>query len=226
MTAVLVTRPAGGADPLVAELERRGYQAVAVPTVATRPLTVDWPDLTKYDWIVVTSAAGVSTLPDASTFSGRWAAVGRPTAQALRGRGFEVSLVPEQANGAALAQAISQENPSRVLLVRGSIAADDLPALLRARGAKVDEVVSYESVEGPDSSREALARAHVAAVVFASGSAVRGFLKLGGSTDLPAITIGPRTSAVAREAGFTVLAEAASQSADELATAVEKVIPR
>src|SRR5207245_11253071 len=62
-------------------------------------------------------------------------------------------------------------------------------------------------------------------VVFASGSAVRGFMKLGGATNLPAITIGPRTSAVARDSGFKVVAEAAGTSARHLAAAVTQAIP-
>jgi uroporphyrinogen-III synthase len=225
VTAILVTRPAGQADPLVAELERRGYTVHAVPAIATRALDVAWPDLAAYDWIAVTSAAGVETLPGLTTFSGRWAVVGKATAAALRARGVEASVVPDEARGADLAGAIPEPRGSRVLLVRGSLAADDLPSILRARGADVDEVVSYETIEGPESSRAPLARAAFAAAVFASGSAVRGFVKLGGSTDVPAITIGPRTTAVAREAGFTVIAEAAGRSAGELAAAVERVIP-
>lgn len=225
MTAILVTRPAGVADPLVTELERRGYTVHAVPAVATRKLELAWPDLGRYDWIAVTSANGVETLPDLAAFGGRWAAVGQATAGALQARGVEVSVIPDEANGAALAEAIPEAAGSRVLLVRGNLARDDLPLGLRERGATVDEVVSYETVEGPESSRASVASVDVAAVVFASGSAVRGFVKLGGRRDLPAITIGPRTTAVARELGFTVLAEANGQSAAELAAAVQRVIP-
>jgi uroporphyrinogen-III synthase len=220
VTAIIVTRPAGRADPLVAELERRGYTVHAVPAIATRALDVTWPDLAAYDWIAVTSGAGVETLPRLTAFGGRWAAVGKATAEALRGRGVEASMVPDDANGAALAEAIPDPDGVRVLLVRGNLGSDELPAALRGRGAIVDEVVSYETVEGPESSREAVAAVEADAVVFASGSAVRGFVRLGGG-----ITIGPRTTAAAREAGFTVLAQAKGQSAAELAAAVETVIP-
>jgi porphobilinogen synthase len=65
------------------------------------------------------------------------------------------------------------------------------------------------------------------AVVFASGSAVRGFLKLGGHAgDYPAITIGPRTSEAARGAGFAVAAEATTQDVIAMAAAVERTIPK
>lgn len=223
-----MTRPAGVADSLVAELESRGYHVVAVPTVATRPLRVDWPALESFEWIVVTSAAGVAALPD--TPSGpHWAAVGQATAEALRARGVEADFVPVESNGRALGEALPDPSGARILLVRASGADPDLPSALRRRGAEVTEVTAYETVEGPDQSRgelqHAVADRGLAAVVFASASAVRGFLNLGGTTALPAITIGPRTGIVARELGFTVAAEAAGPSVRQLAEATERAIP-
>ena len=61
---VLVTRPAGEADPLVAALRSRGYRALAVPTVVTHeqapggPLDDALADPVGWDWILVTSATG------------------------------------------------------------------------------------------------------------------------------------------------------------------------
>src|SRR5438105_4458113 len=155
MTAVLVTRPGGENDPLVAELESRGFRVRVVPTVLTRALPVEWPDFTRYDWVVVTSAAGVAALPVALT-GPRWAAVGEATASALRARGVKVDLVPADANGIALAEALPGPGGTRVLLVRASLADPDLPAGLRKRGALVDEVTAYETVEGPAESAEEL----------------------------------------------------------------------
>jgi uroporphyrinogen-III synthase len=54
---------------------------------------------------------------------------------------------------------------------------------------------------------------------------VRGFLDLGGSSRLPAITIGPRTTNSARELGFVVIAEADAQSVSGLADAVVRALP-
>ena len=228
MKAVLVTRPAGAGDPLVAELESRGYRVTAVPTVATRPLPVDWPAVAQYDWVVLTSAAGVEAIRE-TPVGPKWAAVGDATASALRSRGVHVDFVPAEANGAALAASLPEPAGKRILLVRASRGDEDLPEGLRERGAVVHEIVAYETVEGPEESAGELQRAleqqDLAAVVFASGSAVRGFARLGGSTKLPAITIGPRTSAVAREAGFDVVAEAAGQSVRDLAAAVETALP-
>jgi uroporphyrinogen-III synthase len=225
---VLVTRPAGAGDPLVAELESRGYRVVAVPTVLVRPLNAEWPALDRFDWIVLTSAAGVEALP--STPSGpRWAAVGQATAKALRAKGVEADLVPDGSSGAALGVALPAPEGARVLLVRASLADSDLPAKLKERGADVVEVTAYQTMEGPVESlgdlQRALSEPELSAVMFASGSAVRGFVKLGGATKLPAITIGPRTSAVARDAGFNVVAEAKTPGVRDLADAVERAIP-
>lgn len=226
MTAVLVTRPAGQRDPLVSELESRGYDVIAVPTVLTRLIAVDWPDLARFDWVVVTSMTGVAALPGIPT-GPRWAAVGESTARALRARGAEVDVIPAEANGAALAQALPDPRGKKVVLVRASLADPDLPSILRDRGAEIREITAYEAVEGPPEFAQALQNAlrKIAGVVFASGSAVRGFIKLGGRTDLPAITIGPKTSAAARAAGFSIVQESEGRDVPQVAAAVERMIP-
>jgi uroporphyrinogen-III synthase len=223
MTAILVTRPDGEADPVVHALEGAGYRVHAVPTVATRSLDFERPDISRYDWVVVTSTAGIEALADLSP-GPQWAAVGDVTARALRARGIEPALVPIEANGLALANALPDVRLKRILLVRASAAASDLPERLRERGALVDELAAYLTVEGPPSStaplNAALADADLAAVVFASGSAVRGYVALGGTASWPAVTIGPRTTQVARQLGFRVAAEAGTPSAESLVAAV------
>jgi len=213
---------------MVSALEAAGYRVHSVPTVATHAIEFDRPDFARYDWVVVTSAAGVDALDDLPA-GPQWAAVGPATARALRARGLEPALVPDEANGLALANALPEADGKRVLLVRATAAATDLPARLRERGAQVEELAAYATVEAPAASAEpliaALADVDLAAIVFASGSAVRGFLALGGTTVWPAITIGPRTSNVARQLGFRVVAEAKEQSADALAAAIVGAVP-
>ena len=229
MTALLLTRPRGAEDPLAIVLGELGYRVHAVPTLATEPVPVAADSLAGFDWIVVTSAAGVAALPSLPSGS-RWAAVGAATAAALAERGVTADLVPEASNGGAIAAAIPDPSGSRVLLARADAAAEDLPARLRERGAEVVELAVYRTVEAPADSRPALAAAladpELAGVVFASGSAVRGFLGLGGKPSLPAVTIGPRTSQVARELGFEIAAEAAHQTTRELAEAVARAFPK
>jgi uroporphyrinogen III methyltransferase/synthase len=228
MTAILVTRPAGAQDPLVELLELRGYRVHAVPTVGTEPIQFEAAGLERCDWIVLTSVNGVDALTDLPR-GPRYAAVGEKTAAALRARGIEPAHVPSQASASALADSLPDVKGKRIALVRASAAGSDLPEILRRRGASVEEIAAYATLEGPLTSaqqlRAALADAGLSAVVFGSGSAVRGYIALGGTNQLPAVTIGPRTTASAREHGFDVIAEADSQSAEELASAVARAIP-
>jgi uroporphyrinogen-III synthase len=97
----------------------------------------------------------------------------------------------------------------------------------------VDEVAAYHTVEAPEGARRPLralfADGGVDAIVFASGSAVRGLLALLGPVErraalaTPACSIGPTTAAAAREAGFRRVVEAAAQSTVALAELVARV---
>jgi uroporphyrinogen-III synthase len=232
--ALLVTRPEGERDPLVARLRALGYRVHAAPTVATEPLAFAPPDLAAFDWVVVTSATGVDALLGAAPAPpgggpARWAAVGPRTAAALAGRGLAAAAVPAEARGVSVAAAVAAVEPPRgrrVLLARADAAAPDLPAALREAGAEVEELAVYHTVTGPEASRPAVAAAladpDLAAVLFASGSAVQGLLRLaaGDPRRLPAVTIGPATTAAALAEGFRVAAEAERPGVDGLVAAV------
>lgn len=225
--AVLVTRPSAEKDRLVEGLRARGVDVRAVPTVALEPLDFEIPELGSYDWAVVTSAAGARSLLEAAVASPgpRWAAVGPVTAAELERFGLRADAVPERSRGVDVAGAMARVQPlagRRVLLARASAASADLPSALREAGALVDELAVYQTVEGPESSRaplnQALAEAALGTVVFASGSAVRGLLKLAESDPrrLLAVTIGPATTAAAVEHGFRVAAESDRASVEGL----------
>jgi len=228
MIAVLVTRPGGELDPLVQALRRRGYRVHAVPTVQTEAVELDSRSLASFDWVVFTSVRGVDAV-DELPFGSRFAAVGPETANALRARGVEPAHVPVTADGADLGKSLPDVEGKRVALIRASAAEADLPDILRRRGATVEEVTAYRTVEAPPESahllRAALADPDLRAAVFASGSAVRGFIRLGGTTQLPAITIGARTTGRARDLGFRVMAESDTQSVAGLADAVARALP-
>jgi uroporphyrinogen III methyltransferase/synthase len=226
--AILVTRPEGPSDTLVQALRQRGYRVHAVPTMQTEPVNFNPQLLADCDWIVVTSVRGVQSMTELPS-GPKFAAVGPETARALRARGVDPSYIPAHADGADLGDRLPDVDGKRVALVRASAAATDLPDRLRRRGAIVREVTAYRTVEAPDASAEplrvALMDPDLGAVIFASGSAVRGFLELGGSSNLAAITIGPHTSATARENGFEVIAEADIQSVSGLVSAIVRVLP-
>jgi uroporphyrinogen III methyltransferase/synthase len=121
----------------------------------------------------------------------------------------------------------------RVLVIRGDLADEALAVALRARGADVDDVVAYWTREAPDSSRQLLrqatARGPISAVVFTSGSTVRGLVALGRTESvdvrsIPSVCIGPATADAARAAGFRVLAISPTPAAAALAATAAEAI--
>lgn len=249
MSLVLSTRPGGEDDPLVGRLRADGHSVVAVPTVATallEPTTSldrEVGELGDGDWVVVTSGAGARAVLDASRRSGtdpgrcRWAAIGQGTAAPLLRAGISADLIPAQADPQTLASALASDRRPmghRVLLARADLATGALPDALRASGLDVRDVVAYHTVEGPEEARvplaHALAASELAAVVFASGSAVRGAIKLADASGLARlqrialVSIGPSTSAVIVGCGLRVAAEARVPSVHGLVQAIRSVV--
>lgn len=238
---VLVTRDAERAGPLVDALRARGLDPVHVPTISVEPgrpggpLDDAVPAAGSYAWVVVTSPAGADALGAAAARRGadlasaRIAAVGAATTAAVERAGGHASFVPGVATAAALAEELPVNAGDRVLLVRGNLADERLGRRLRSRGAAVDEMVAYRTVEAPATSAEVLRtalRTGLAGLVFTSGSTVRGLLALLDAPDriavldLPAFCIGPSTASVARDAGFSIVHEAAAPNPDTLAELV------
>ncbi len=191
------------------------------------------PRLDRYAWVVVTSANGAEAVLAAAARVGadssgaRFAAVGSSTTAVLTARGVPVAFTSPRSSGDGIADEIPLRPGDRILLARTDIADGRLPERLRERGAVVDEVVAYRTVEAPGASREPLAEAFAAgpfdALVFTSGSTVRGLLALLSPQQRRlalrsvACCIGPTTARVARECGFGRVAEAPTQSAAALA---------
>jgi uroporphyrinogen III methyltransferase/synthase len=113
----------------------------------------------------------------------------------------------------------------RVLVARALEARDVLPAALSAAGADVEVVALYETVREPLGDAEAAAVLEADYVTFTSSSTVR-FLSesLGGSADFPprgrVVSIGPVTTATAREHGIDVAVEADRHDIDGLVDAL------
>ncbi len=238
--ALLDTRPELD-DRLRAAVEELGFRHVHVPAIAIaaapagRGLERARAGLGVYEWVVVTSRRGVEALVAdgmKAAANTRWAAVGNSTAEALRRRGIEVACIPAEATAAAIPAAMAEQGPlggKRVLLARADAADPALPRRLAEMGAKVDDVVAYSTATAPSGSRRALASAledpQLEALVFASGSGVKGLVELaGGGADalrkLKVITIGPKTTDAARHHGFVVTKESDTRDSAGLAAAL------
>lgn len=236
---VLLTRPAEHSRRLAALLAEHGLASVVVPAIevellpGSRQLTAALAHLGEYDWAVATSANGVRAARQAARQMSldlracRWAAVGLATARELRASGVGDPWMPSRADGRSLADELPVERGSRVLLVRGDLADEALRDSLVSRGAKVDAVVAYRTLEAPNTSRrplfEALAGDAISAVVLASPSAARGLLGLlpADRESLlkakPAVCIGRTTEAAALELGYNVVAVARSPDPETVA---------
>jgi uroporphyrinogen-III synthase len=135
------------------------------------------------------------------------AVVGRGTAEVLREHGVEPALVAATSTQEGLAAELPE--PRGRALFAGAEDARDV--LVRKLGA--DFVPLYRTVElRPARFPEA------DLVVLASASAARALAALGATA--PVVSIGPVTSAAAREAGLTVAAEAGTHDLDGLERAV------
>ena len=206
---VIVTRPRAQAGPLVERLEELGCEVVECPLIEIEPLGDEPIDASAYEWLIVTSPNGADEI--ARRLVGtrpKVAAVGPGTAERLREHGIEPAFVPRVSSQDGLLAEFPRPQ-GRVLFAAAenarrrpidALGADYVP-LYRTR------LVRPESPPDGD------------VVVLASGSAARAFSWLG--VDVPAVSIGPQTTAVAEKLGLRVAAEAETHDLDGLVAAVD-----
>ena len=252
---VAVTRPRERAAALVSRLEALGAHVLAAPAIAVAPPTsYDALDAAlqrlaanpapgsdrgpvAYHWLALTSASAVEAV--ASRFDAlglcypgdpcaRIAVVGQATARAAQARLGRVDLVPALHTADGLAAALPYTWGARVLFPCADRARDALPALLTARGAHVDRVVAYRTVDAPpDALAEFAGRAADGAldlVVVASPSAAGALVRARAAAGLPAdacraVCIGPTTAEACRAGGLRVAAVAPAPTDDALVAA-------
>jgi len=247
---IVVTRARAQARELRELLEVEGAEVIDFPTIRTTaphdyaPADRAIAHLGEYRWVVFTSGTGVAAFIDRIRVLGcspealrapRLAAIGPGTAGALRARGFEAELAPDEFRAEALVAAFARENlhGARVLIPRAAEARSVLPDGLRARGAIVDVVPVYRTQleqEHPPEIRQRLLDGPVDAVTFTSSSTVRNFLALLGSEAARSLRgalvacIGPVTAATAREAGLEVAVVADTYTIPGLVAALRSAL--
>jgi uroporphyrinogen-III synthase len=208
---VIVTRPEGQAGELADHLRALGHESVLCPLVRIESLGDGPIDVAPYDWVIVTSANGAHEL--SRRLQGRprrLAAIGPATLAALTDSGLTADLVPRVSTQEGLL--VELPRPAGRVLVAAAEGARRL--LVDRLGA--DFVALYRTIE--------LRPAEPPAgdlVVLASGSAARAFAAL--RVDLPAVSIGPQTTAEARRAGVRVVVEAPTQDVDGILNAIARL---
>lgn len=247
---VVVTRSRAQAAELTARLAELGADVVEIPcikrAVPSQPqhLLDALLELNSYDWLVFTSANGVTAFfeyffrafQDMRDIGGvRIAAVGPGTAAKLRELHLQVDLMPEEAIGEKIAAAFEKfetiEN-LKICLLRAEVANPDLPNALEALGAIVDDIPVYRTLAETEDLPSAGAKLLAAGadwITFTSGSTVEHFHA---RFNLPALlktfpqiklaSIGPETTNAIAAFGLAPAVEANLHTMEGLVAAVLK----
>ena len=238
---VAVTRPRTKGDRLAAELRRLGAEVVEAPAFHLTPPRDPGPlaraaaRLADFDWVAVTSAAGIHALAAAAQAAGggsprRLAVVGSETSAAAAAAGWEVTMVPDRFDAEGLLEALDHTAVrlagAHVLLPLAEGAREVLPEGLRARGARVERVAAYGSAPAAPADLEELSAClrdgRFRLLTFSSSSAARNLLAAVGERVLavPVAAVGPVTAETSRELGYRVVTVAEEYTMDGLVQAV------
>jgi uroporphyrinogen III methyltransferase / synthase len=224
---VLLTRSAEDNAEWAGRLAERGAEPVALACIHCE--RIDSPALrtkltaaaTQADWLAFTSRRGVESfaaLCSARPRNARVAVVGAATGDAAHEHLGRVDLVGRGGTAAALGETLVSDGDlarrPHVLLALAENAGDTLERALTAAGARCTRFDVYRTIPAPESAtKRAMSALGADNVIFASPTAVRGFVQQV-AVDAPVnvYTIGPSTSAAARDAGLSVTAEAREPS--------------
>ena len=242
---IVVTRTRRQAGALSCELRSLGADVIELPTIRIEPPTNlrEFAELVQdahsYDWIIFTSPNGVQAffeiffkLYDDGREIGaaKITAIGPATAQRVRDFRLHVDMQPEE----FVAEAVLREFEKlggvenlKVLIARAEKARDLLPKGLAGMGAIVDEAYAYRTVpETRDvtGARHRFVEEGADLITFTSSSTVENFLdlKLPWPAGMKVASIGPVTSATARERGLNVDVEAKQHDIPGLVSAIRK----
>jgi len=247
---ILITRQPEQAAEMIAEIRRRGGRTVLFPTIVTVPPD-SWEEcdrvlgvLASFDALLITSANAAGAFFD--RFRSRHIdlellnnlkvfAVGEKTRRTLQRLGVSVDIVPESFAGRALAEALPDEvvRGKRIMFPCGNLTPQDLADALRGRGAEVDSVVVYQTIQphgaDVDTVQQRIFVGDIDVVSFASPSAVENFVRMVPGLPLTTLrnhariaVIGPTTRDAVERLGGTVDIVGRESTARGLVKAMEK----
>ncbi|HEX4718338.1 MAG TPA: uroporphyrinogen-III C-methyltransferase [Thermoleophilaceae bacterium] len=238
---VAVTRARAQASGLARRLARLGAEVVETPAIRIEPRPVSGEvaqaarEIGSFALVCVTSPNGAALLLDAIEAVGgdarslagvEVAAIGPGTAAELARGGIRADVVAQVSTAEGLLDALAEIDVEgeRVLVARASEARDALPDGLAQRSADVVVVALYDTVAEKLADDQLAAVERADYVTFTSSSTVRFFMDSLAGNGLPerarVISIGPITSATARELGIEVHAEAVQHDIDGVVEAL------
>ena len=223
---VLLTRPRELISTLASMLRQEGAEVLELPAIRTVPgsdmtalrAAMDRLAAGEYAWLVFTSPSGVRIFFEElfsygdirSLGSVKLAAIGQGTKKALAGYGLRTDFMPSVYDGDTLGAELAEKLApgDRVLIPRAAIGNAELPARLRAAGAAVDDIATYDTQYVTSrvlDEKAVIESGEVDFAVFTSASTVRGFAGSAEGADLTgvkAVCIGRQTEAAAKELGM------------------------
>ncbi|MGM7777815.1 uroporphyrinogen-III synthase [Arthrobacter sp. KNU-44] len=186
---VLVTRSPDRAAPLVSALREAGAEPLLLPLIDferardqhSLEVALDALLAGAYGWLVVSSITTVRALKEKAAerrlelkdlipASVRIATIGPSSRRVLEAEGIPVDLAPEAVQSAAGLVAVWPTGPASVLLPQADIADAMLAEGIVAKGAAVQSVTAYHTVDYPAAPERRLTAALVAANGWKTGA--------------------------------------------------------
>ncbi len=248
---IVITRDAESNANFAAKIIAKGGNPIEFTTIKNKPLTQTnkflqtLAKLADYDWLIFTSANGITVFfdalqrlgKDARVFaSAKIAAIGSETAAKLTEFGVKADFTPNIFTSKELGKqliAFTNLKNKKVLLLRSQLASDELNKLLESTGAKVDNVPIYTTVTVTVKNKcdpliEKIKKGEIDWLTFVSSSSVKAFFEqipaeLANSSNIKVASIGPVTSEQLKRLGLKVDAQASEHTADGLLAAIEKI---
>jgi uroporphyrinogen III methyltransferase/synthase len=245
---IVVTRDRHGNADFAGKIINRGGNPVEFPTIKIKSLT-DTNDflrtlakISEFDWIVFTSANGVTLFfealhnlgKDSRVFgAAKIATIGSETAARLADFGIMPDFVPAVFTSEQLGNqliAYTELKDKGILLLRSQLASNELVALLQDAGGEVANVPVYTIAAtraDATSLTERITKNEIDWLTFASSSSASAFFEqvpadLVSSSSVKVASIGPVTSEQLTNLRVKVDAQATGHTLDGLLEAIEE----
>jgi uroporphyrinogen III methyltransferase/synthase len=244
--SVLITRAGDQLDDLAKPLLELGAEVLYQPTIVIEPARDPTPldaaikRLSDFDWVVFSSRNGVRHFLDQVLSTGhdlrvlancRLAAVGPGTAEELAKYFLRCDLVPStEFRAEELAKSLAPHAAGKnCLLIRASRGREVLSEMLVAAGAKVEQVVAYQSVDVETADpviAKRLAEGEIDLVTVTSSAIARSLHRLFGDhlKQTRLVSISPVTTATLLELGVPPTVEAATYTMPGVVDAIRKAV--
>lgn len=239
--SIMVTRSRTQSSSLVEKIADLGGNPIEMPTIKIEKiennteLEHEIKNIKRYTYLVLTSTNGVDIFFDKLDEMGldsrslsdlKVCAIGSATAKAIKDRGINADIVPKKFVAEYLYEELKPilNANDKVLMPRAKNARDFLVNKI-SEVCEVKEVHTYETVVDTSKQEEVLDvlnQVDINYITFASSSTVSNFVEIIGNDNLDKlenikiISIGPVTSATARELNINVYKESEEATIDSM----------